>query len=45
MKLGTIFEGCAFEDLNANSIRDDGEATLAGVTVSIAPNRRSGRTP
>ena len=36
VKLG-VFEGCAFEDLNANSIRDDGEATLAGVTVSIAP--------
>ena len=37
VKLGT-FEGYAFDDLNANGLRDDGEATLAGVTVSLQSN-------
>ena len=37
VKLGT-FEGYAFDDLNANGMRDDGEATLAGVTVSLQSN-------
>ncbi|MBN1778532.1 MAG: carboxypeptidase regulatory-like domain-containing protein [Clostridiales bacterium] len=36
VKLGT-FEGYAFEDLNANSILDAGEAPLAGASVSVAP--------
>jgi len=35
VKLGT-FEGCAFEDLNANGVFDEGEAPLAGVSVSVA---------
>lgn len=36
VKLGT-FEGYAFEDLNANSVRDEGEAALEGVTVTLYP--------
>ncbi|NBJ14003.1 MAG: hypothetical protein FNP40_00185 [Dehalobacter sp. 4CP] len=35
VKLGT-FEGMAFEDLNADGIRDAGEAALAGVSVSVS---------
>ncbi|HRX09385.1 MAG TPA: SdrD B-like domain-containing protein, partial [Candidatus Limiplasma sp.] len=37
VKLGT-FEGYAFTDRNANGIQDEGEAPLAGVTVSVAPS-------
>ncbi|MFH1880626.1 MAG: SdrD B-like domain-containing protein [Bacillota bacterium] len=36
VKLGT-FEGYVFEDLNANGVRDNGEAALSGVTVSVSP--------
>jgi len=36
VKLGT-FEGYAFEDLNANSVMDENEKTLAGVTISLIP--------
>ena len=36
VKLGT-FEGYAFNDLNADGLREDGEAPLPGAAVSLSP--------